>query len=88
MWNKFFFIDGKQIIQEYQYDLNDFYNSVLLYKLNCFIKNYKSKKRINLKISMILTDDEPICQRSGRLSILEILEVQKEIDHWLKEGII
>lgn len=39
-------------------------------------------------MSIILTDDIPVCQRSRRLSFTEKQEVEKQIDEWLEKKII
>ena len=58
------------IIQDCKYDLNQSSDSVLKNKLNELIKHYKlnKTKSTNLKMSIILTDDIPACQKSHTLS--------------------
>lgn len=78
------------IINQNEYDLCHITDTMLRNKLDELIKNYKPNKTetTNLHMSIILTDDLPVCQRSRRLSFAEKQEVEKQIDEWLEQKII
>ncbi|GBM90469.1 hypothetical protein AVEN_75847-1 [Araneus ventricosus] len=59
-------------------------------ELKKLIENYKPHKTETTDVTMriILKDNEPICQPPRRLALTERGEVNKQIEEWLKEGII
>lgn len=58
--------------------------------LQNLIENYKPNKarETNIKMKLILKDEEPVYQSARRLSPSEREEVNAQIDEWLAEGII
>ncbi|GFU94676.1 retrovirus-related Pol polyprotein from transposon 412 [Trichonephila clavipes] len=54
------------------------------------IKDYKCNKikSTELKMNIKLKNDIPVCQRARRLSCSEKLQVNNQIDDWLRQGII
>lgn len=85
-----FLVNVSNVIEECCYDLSHISDPVLRNKINELITNYRPNKTesTNLKMSIILTDDVPVCQRSRRLAFSEKQEVEKQIEQWLQEGII
>ncbi|GFU17766.1 retrovirus-related Pol polyprotein from transposon 17.6 [Trichonephila clavipes] len=71
-------------------DLSHVKNFNIRNDLSSPIKNYKPNKikSTKLKMSIILKDDIPVCQRARRLSCSEKLQVNDQIDDWLQQGII
>ncbi|GFV46114.1 phosphatase and actin regulator 2 [Trichonephila clavipes] len=78
------------VIENSSYDLSHVKNLNIRDDLSSLIKNYKPNKikSTKLKISIILKDDIPVCQRARRLSCSEKLQVNDQIDDWLQQGII
>ncbi|GFV38798.1 transposon Tf2-6 polyprotein [Trichonephila clavipes] len=58
--------------------------------LSSLIKDYKCNKikSTKLKMNIKLKNDIPVCQRARRLSCSEKLQVNNQIDDWLRQGII
>lgn len=60
--------------------------------VKAMIENYEPQKRktsdSNIKMKIILKNEEPIYQGPRRLSLPEKEEVEKQIHEWLKDGII
>jgi len=58
--------------------------------LERMIWDYKPNKvrDVNIKMKLILKDDEPVYQRARRLSEQEKQVVKRQIDEWMREGII
>ncbi|GFX42018.1 retrovirus-related Pol polyprotein from transposon 17.6 [Trichonephila clavipes] len=58
--------------------------------LSSLIKDYKCNKikSTKLKMNIQLKNDIPVCQRTRRLSCSEKLQVNNQIDDWLRQGII
>ena len=86
-----FFLNICNLFEESSlYDLTHIFDSALRDKLKVLLDNYKPNKteNTNLKMSIILKDDIPVCQRSRRLAFSEKIEVNKQIDVWIKECII
>ncbi|GFS90477.1 transposon Ty3-I Gag-Pol polyprotein [Trichonephila clavipes] len=55
------------------------------------MQDYKPGKNSNYRhvtMRIILKDEEPVCQHPRRLVFTERQEVNKQIEEWLKEGII
>ncbi|GFW50295.1 phosphatase and actin regulator 2 [Trichonephila clavipes] len=78
------------VIENSNYDLSHVKNFNIRNDLSSLIKNYKPNKikSTKLKMSIILKDDIPVCQRARRLSCSEKLQVNDQIDDWLQQGII
>ncbi|GFT16315.1 retrovirus-related Pol polyprotein from transposon 17.6 [Trichonephila clavipes] len=78
------------VIENTSYDLSHVKNFNIRNDLSSLIKNYKPNKikSPKLKMSIILKDDIPVCQRARRLSCSEKLQVNDQIDDWLQQGII
>ncbi|GFU42704.1 peptidase A2 domain-containing protein [Trichonephila clavipes] len=83
-------VSVSNVIENSSYDLpyvknfntrNDFSSLIKDYKCNK-IKSTKLKRNIKLK------NDIPVCQRARRLSCSEKLQVNNQIDDWLRQGII
>ncbi|GFS75374.1 phosphatase and actin regulator 2 [Trichonephila clavipes] len=83
-------VSVSNVIENSSYDLpyvknfntrNDFSSLIKDYKCN----NIKSTK---LKMCIKLKNDIPVCQRARRLSCSEKLQVNNQIDDWLRQGII
>ncbi|XP_049887049.1 uncharacterized protein LOC126381637 isoform X2 [Pectinophora gossypiella] len=54
------------------------------------VENYQPKqtKEVPVELKIILKDDIPVAQRPRRVSVKEQEEVDKQIEQWLKDGII
>ena len=86
-----FFLNVCNIFEESSLnDLTDILDSALKDKLKDLLDTYKPNKteNTNLKMKIIFKDDIPVCQRPRSLAFSEKIEVDKQIDEWLKEGII
>jgi len=72
------------------FDLSHVLDNAIKKELDELICNYKPNKikNTNLKMSIVLKDDIPVCQRSRRLSFTEKQEIEKQIEDWLRNGII
>lgn len=59
-------------------------------KLEDMIENYKPNKTrdIDVKMKLILKDDEPIYQRARRLSEQEKQIVRRQVDEWMRDDIV
>ncbi|GFW73604.1 retrovirus-related Pol polyprotein from transposon 297 [Trichonephila clavipes] len=70
------------VIENCSYDLSHVRNFNVRNYLSSLIKNYKPNKikSTKLKMSIILKDDIPVCQRARRLSCSEKLQVNDQID--------
>ncbi|GFT02750.1 integrase catalytic domain-containing protein [Trichonephila clavipes] len=72
------------------YDLPHVKNFNTRSDLSSLIKDYKCNKikSTKLKMNIKLQNDIPVCQRARRLSCSEKLQVNNQIDDWLRQGII
>ncbi|GFX27559.1 phosphatase and actin regulator 2 [Trichonephila clavipes] len=72
------------------YDLSHVKNFNTRNDLSSLIKDYKCNniKSTKLKMFIKLKNDIPVCQRARRLSCSEKLQVNNQIDDWLRQGII
>jgi len=54
------------------------------------VENYESNKirDVNVKMNLILKDDEPVYQRARRLSKQEKKIVRQQVNEWLRDGIV
>ncbi|GFV21594.1 transposon Tf2-6 polyprotein [Trichonephila clavipes] len=86
--NSIFYVAN--VIENSSYDLSHVKNFNTRNDLSSLIKNYKPNKikSTKLKMNIILKDDIPVCQRARRLSCSEKLQVNDQIDDWLRQGII
>ncbi|GFX64055.1 phosphatase and actin regulator 2 [Trichonephila clavipes] len=86
----FSFLSVANVIENSSYDLSHVKNFNIRNDLSSIIKNYKPNKikSTKLKMSIILKDDIPVCQRARRLSCSEKLQVNDQIADWLQQGII
>lgn len=59
-------------------------------KIEELVCNYKPNKtrEVDLKMSIVLKDDEPVYQRARRLAMPEKESVNAQINEWLHEGVI
>lgn len=59
-------------------------------KIRSLVDAYKPKKcrKIEVKMTIVLSDEEPIYQRARRLSEAEKCEVNAQIHEWIKDGIV
>lgn len=71
-------------------DVEHIENALVKNKVGELIRNYTPNKTedVDIKMKIILRNDEPVYQRARRLSEPERLEVDKQIAEWLKEGIV
>ncbi|GFW94658.1 retrovirus-related Pol polyprotein from transposon 17.6 [Trichonephila clavipes] len=78
------------VIENSSYYLSHVKNFNTRNDLSSLFKNYKPNKikSTKLKMSIILKDDIPVCQRARRLYCSEKLQVNNQIDDWLQQGII
>ncbi|GFW81754.1 transposon Tf2-6 polyprotein [Trichonephila clavipes] len=78
-------VSVSNVIENSSYDLSHVKN------INTtLIKDYKCNKikSTKLKMNIKLKNDIPVCQRARRLSCSEKLQVNNQIDDWLRQGII
>ncbi|GFX81281.1 retrovirus-related Pol polyprotein from transposon 297 [Trichonephila clavipes] len=85
-----FLLKVSETFDECLYDVSHISNSEIRDKVQTLIENYCPNKTETtaLKMKIILSDENPIAQRSRRLSLPEKREVEKQIDQWLEQGII
>ncbi|GFX09358.1 transposon Tf2-9 polyprotein [Trichonephila clavipes] len=78
------------VIENSSYDLPRVKNFNTRNDLSSLIKDYKCNKikSTKLKMNIKLKNDIPVCQRARRLSYSEKLQVNNQIDDWLRQGII
>jgi Arginine methyltransferase-interacting protein, contains RING Zn-finger len=59
-------------------------------ELEAMIDGYKSQatKQVGIKMEIVLRDDTPIYQRPRRLSEVERVQVNEQIDKWVRDGIV
>ncbi|GFV53066.1 transposon Tf2-6 polyprotein [Trichonephila clavipes] len=83
-------VSVSNVIENFSYDLPYVKNFNTRNDLSSLIKNYKCNKikSTKLKMNIKLKNDIPVCQRARRLSCSEKLQVNNQIDDWLRQGII
>ncbi|GFY34060.1 transposon Tf2-9 polyprotein [Trichonephila clavipes] len=83
-------ISVSNVIENSSYDLPYVKNFNTRNNLSSLIKDYKCNKikSTKLKMNIKLKNDIPVCQRARRLSCSEKLQVNNQIDDWLRQGII
>ncbi|GFW49099.1 phosphatase and actin regulator 2 [Trichonephila clavipes] len=86
--NSIFYVAN--VIENSSYDLSHVKNFNTRNDLSSLIQNYKPNKikSTMLKMCIELKNDIPVCQRARRLSCSEKLQVNDQIDDWLRQGII
>ncbi|GFT07659.1 integrase catalytic domain-containing protein [Trichonephila clavipes] len=91
--NSIFYVSNvsvASVIENSSYDLPNVKNFNTRNDLSSLVKNYKCNniKSTKLKMCIKLKNDIPVCQRARRLSCSEKLQVNDQIDDWLRQGII
>ncbi|GFS48479.1 transposon Tf2-6 polyprotein [Trichonephila clavipes] len=83
-------VSVSNVIKNCSYDLPYVKNFNTRNDLSSLIKDYKCNKikSTKLKMNIKLKNDIPVCQRVRRLSCSEKLQVNNQIDDWLRQGII
>ncbi|GFV15462.1 transposon Tf2-6 polyprotein [Trichonephila clavipes] len=83
-------VSVSNVIENSSYDLPHVINFNARSDLSSLIKDYKCNKikSTKLKMNIKLKNDIPVCQRARRLSCSEKLQVNNQIDDWLRQGII
>ncbi|GFV25411.1 transposon Tf2-9 polyprotein [Trichonephila clavipes] len=83
-------VSVSNVIKNCSYDLPHVKNFNTRNDLSSLIKDYKCNKikSTKLKMNIKLKNDIPVCQRARRLSCSEKLQVNNQIDDWLRQGII
>ncbi|GFU71890.1 retrovirus-related Pol polyprotein from transposon opus [Trichonephila clavipes] len=83
-------VSVSNVIENSSYDLTHVKNFNTRNDLSSLIKDYKCNKikSTKLKMNIKLKNDIPVCQRARRLSCSEKLQVNNQIDDWLRQGII
>ncbi|GFX29178.1 putative DD41D transposase [Trichonephila clavipes] len=83
-------VSVSNVIKNCSYDLPYVKNFNTRNDSSSLIKDYKCNniKSTKLKMCIKLKNDIPVCQRARRLSCSEKLQVNNQIDDWLRQGII
>ncbi|GFU54473.1 retrovirus-related Pol polyprotein from transposon 17.6 [Trichonephila clavipes] len=83
-------VSVSNVIENSSYDLPYVINFNTRNDSSSLIKDYKCNKikSTKLKMNIKLKNDIPVCQRARRLSCSEKLQVNNQIDDWLRQGII
>ncbi|GFS52013.1 transposon Tf2-9 polyprotein [Trichonephila clavipes] len=83
-------VSVSNVIENSSYDLPHVKNFNTRNDSSSLIKDYKCNniKSTKLKMCIKLKNDIPVCQRARRLSCSEKLQVNNQIDDWLRQGII
>ncbi|GFV16510.1 transposon Tf2-9 polyprotein [Trichonephila clavipes] len=83
-------VSVSNVIENSSYDLPYVKNFDIRNDSSSLIKDYKCNKikSTKLKMNIKLKNDIPVCQRARRLSCSEKLQVNNQIDDWLRQGII
>ncbi|GFX24286.1 retrovirus-related Pol polyprotein from transposon 17.6 [Trichonephila clavipes] len=83
-------VSVSNVIKNCSYDLPYVKNFITRNDSSSLIKDYKCNKikSTKLKMNIKLKNDIPVCQRARRLSCSEKLQVNNQIDDWLRQGII
>nr|XP_012150982.1 PREDICTED: uncharacterized protein LOC105663851 [Megachile rotundata] len=71
-------------------DLANIQDDVHKQAIRDLIDNYKPRRTqdANVKMSLVLKDEEPVYQRARRLSAVEKDIINKQIEEWLNDGIV
>ncbi|GFW45756.1 transposon Tf2-9 polyprotein [Trichonephila clavipes] len=82
-------VSVSNVIENSSYDLPHVINFITRNDSSSLIKDYKCNKikSTKLKMNIKLKNDIPVCQRARRLSCSEKLQVNNQIDDWLRQGI-
>ncbi|GFU39016.1 retrovirus-related Pol polyprotein from transposon 17.6 [Trichonephila clavipes] len=80
-------VSFSNVIENSSYDLSHVKNFNTRNDLSSLIKDYKCNKikSTKLKMNIKLKNDIPVCQRARRLSCSEKLQVNNQIDDWLRQ---
>ncbi|GFT47848.1 retrovirus-related Pol polyprotein from transposon 17.6 [Trichonephila clavipes] len=80
-------VSVSNVIENSSYDLPYVKNFNTRNDLSSLIKDYKCNKikSTKLKMNIKLKNDIPVCQRARRLSCSEKLQVNNQIDDWLRQ---
>ncbi|GFW08705.1 transposon Tf2-9 polyprotein [Trichonephila clavipes] len=80
-------VSVSNVIENSSYDLPHVKNFNTRNDLSSLIKDYKCNeiKSTKLKMNIKLKNDIPVCQRARRLSCSEKLQVNNQIDDWLRQ---
>ncbi|GFY30310.1 transposon Tf2-6 polyprotein [Trichonephila clavipes] len=83
-------VSVSNVIENSSYDLSHVKNFNTRNDSSSLIKDYKCNKikSTKLKMNIKLKNDIPVCQRARCLSCSEKLQVNNQIDDWLRQGII
>ncbi|GFW69414.1 transposon Tf2-9 polyprotein [Trichonephila clavipes] len=83
-------VSVSNVIENSSYDLSHVKNFNTRNDLSSLIKDYKCNKikSTKLKMNIKFKNYIPVCQRARRLSCSEKLQVNNQIDDWLRQGII
>ncbi|GFU28889.1 phosphatase and actin regulator 2 [Trichonephila clavipes] len=83
-------VSVSNVIENSSYDLPHVKNFNTRNDLSSLIKDYKCNKikSTKLKMNIKLKNDISVCQRARRLSCSEKLQVNNQIDDWLRQSII
>ncbi|GFT62611.1 transposon Tf2-6 polyprotein [Trichonephila clavipes] len=83
-------VSVSNVIENSSYDLPYVKNCNTRNDLSSLIKDYKCNKikSTKLKMNIKLKNDIPVCQSARRLFCSEKLQVNNQIDDWLRQGII
>ncbi|GBL79981.1 Retrovirus-related Pol polyprotein from transposon 412 [Araneus ventricosus] len=95
-WREFVKYENQALVMQIsaenieEVELNHIRDLKVKTELKKLIENYKPEKTATTDVAMriILKDDKPLFQSPRRLAITEREEVNKQIEEWLKEGII
>lgn len=79
-----------QVVDDTQLDFSALANSEHKEKITKLVSDYIPEQRYesDLKMSIIVKDDEPVYQRARRLSMSERELVNRQIDEWIRDGIV
>ncbi|KAG5319684.1 TF26 protein, partial [Pseudoatta argentina] len=73
-----------------QIEIDNIEDSLVKHEIKDLIENYKPQKikETKVKMNIVLKDEIPVYQRPRRLAPAERVQVSKQIDDWLRDGII
>ncbi|KAG5327836.1 TF211 protein, partial [Pseudoatta argentina] len=71
-------------------EIDNIEDSLVKHEIKDLIENYKPQKikETKVKMNIVLKDEIPVYQRPRRLAPAERVQVSKQIDDWLRDGII
>ncbi|KAG5320698.1 POL5 protein, partial [Pseudoatta argentina] len=76
--------------QKKKIEIDNIEDSLVKHEIKDLIENYKPQKikETKVKMNIVLKDEIPVYQRPRRLAPAERVQVSKQIDDWLRDGII